>query len=137
MMIACADDGSRTMHIVDTGALCVRSQPTGELFVQVVAGDCASGCTDVVEASCEIQVTSGEIVVHSSFRTEERRGDDIVCPTACVLVAATCAPASAGPGQYTFRHGAASESIELPTDGQLLLADSAARAEQLCREAAW
>ena len=135
-VLACSGEeqaGVERSRLVDTGALCVRSEADGGLSMQVIVDGCASGCTNVTESSCVMAVEDGAIVVHSSIVVEQRRGA-VTCTDQCVLVGVRCELASVAPGQYAVRHGDDATTVRLPTERELLLASRGAQTELWCAD---
>src|SRR5690349_256199 len=100
---ACSS-GTETLTYEDEGTLCLEASQDGQPdpVLHVVFEDCASGCSHVEESACEVteEDTLYRVQAHAVLETPQSE----TCPTACVMVKASCVfPAyldSAKPVQY-------------------------------------
>ena len=111
---SCADVAER--EYVNEGALCIRTQAAdGSTMpdastpwltrVDIVFDGCASYCADIVAARCSVEQVGEEWIIESYARTEEVIERNSPCPTACLVVAASCEIGTLPAGNYRFRHG--------------------------------
>lgn len=124
IVLACSDSERRQVErteFMDTGALCVRSEPDDKVSVSVIVDACASGCARISAATCELVVADTELGLHSSIQVEEQVGPDVSCPSVCVVIGVSCAAMPVSPGEYTIRHGDDVTTIHLPAERPLLL----------------
>lgn len=134
--LACSDSERRQVErteFVDTGALCVRSEPDDKVSVRVIVDTCASGCSRISAATCELVVANTELGLHSAIQVEERVGPDVACPSVCVEIQVSCAAMAVSPGEYTIRHGDDVATIRLPAERPLLLGGGSTQAGVQCQ----
>lgn len=139
LLVACSGDGSdptgtgdtgiEQVDLVDVGTACAYGDglpnvpgggetttfaADGRFDVQVVLDDCASGCAGDVQASCDVRLVTGEVVVtaEGSYTIPSGSPD---CPAMCVEVVATCAgePLEEGPWTLDYR-GGHSDTFDVP-----------------------
>jgi len=143
VLLACSDEEradadepyiERT-EAVDVGTVCLLPPPEGRSFTyaRMRLGGCIDGCKQLAAASCELDVVGQEIFVHSSFRFEEQRGGNVVCPTGCEPgPSVSCTPIEHRPGKYTVHLGDASTTVTLGNDPVVLFGSDAAALEGWC-----
>jgi hypothetical protein len=89
----------------------------GPVTAHVVLDDCASGCADDLQASCEVRIVQTEVVVTATGSYTLPSGDRD-CPSMCVVVAAECASDPLSAGTWTLDYaGGHSDGFEVPGTG--------------------
>jgi len=123
------DTGLERVDLVDVGLACaygdgLPSVPgggettvfaaDGGFDVQVVLEDCASGCAADVQASCDVRLVTGEVVVTAEGTYTVPSGSPD-CPAMCVEVVATCAGEALEAGPWTLDYrGGHSDTFDVP-----------------------
>lgn len=115
-------------YFENEGTVCLMDEPhgpqndrshvdAGEPFeITVLFADCLSGCAEVRDTSCEIEVDGDEIALTSEGSYVDRTSEEGGCPDVCVVASATCDVPGLDEGSYTLEHGDMTYAFDVPGD---------------------